>query len=247
MRLYAQEAIASGSDLILAQSNPVLQTLRSLSPSQPIVFLQVSDPVGGGFVESLAHPGGNITGFTNFEPDIGGKWLQTLKEIASTVERVAVVLHPETTANAAILRAAQDASVALGVKVTPLGVRDVNEIEPGLAQFARVSKGGLIVAPHPVTRGKLIIDLAAQRRLPAVYPFAFQARDGGLVSYGVDPVAQWRSAATYVDRILRGTKPADLPVQQPTKYELVINLKTAKALDLTVPMTLQARADEVIE
>jgi len=247
MRIYAKEAVALGPDLILAVTNPALQAIRSETGSQSIVFLQVSDPVGGGFVESLAHPGGNITGFTNFEPEMGGKWLQTLKEIAPAVEHVAVVLHPETSAHAGFLRTAQTASMALGIKVTSLGVHNVNEIEPAITQFALMPKAGLIVAPHPLTRGKLTIDLAAHHRLPAIYPFAFHAREGGLVAYGIDQVDQWRSAATYVDRILRGTKPADLPVQQPTKYELVINLKTARALGLTVPPTLLARADEVIE
>jgi putative ABC transport system substrate-binding protein len=178
---------------------------------------------------------------------VRGKWLQTLKEIAPAVEHVAVVLHPETSAHAGFLRTAETASVALGMKVTSLGVHSVNEIEPAITQFARVPKGGLIVAPHPVTRGKLPIELAAHHRLPAIYPFAFHAREGGLIAYGIDQVDQWRSAATYIDRILRGTKPADLPVQQPTKYELVINLKTAKALGLDVPPMLLGRADEVIE
>jgi putative ABC transport system substrate-binding protein len=247
MRVYAKEAVASGPDLILAVTNPALRAIRNATRDQPIMFLQVSDPVGEGFVESLAHPGGNVTGFTNFEPEMGGKWLQTLKEIAPAVEHVAVVLHPETSAHAGFLRTAETASVALGMRVTSLGVHSVNEIEPAITQFARVPKGGLIVAPHPVTRGKLPIELAAHHRLPAIYPFAFHAREGGLVAYGIDQVDQWRSAATYIDRILRGTKPADLPVQQPTKYELVINLKTAKELGLEVPPMLLARADEVIE
>ena len=247
MRVYAKEAVASGPDLILAVTNPALQVIRNATRSQPIVFLQVSDPVGGGFVESLAHPGGNITGFTNFEPEMGGKWLQTLKEMAPAVENVAVVLHPQTSAHAGFLRTAEAASVALGIKVTSLGVHNANEIETAITQFALVPKGGLIVAPHPVTRGKLTIDLATHHRLPAIYPFAFHAREGGLLAYGIDQVDQWRNAATYVDRILRGAKPADLPVQQPTKYELVINLKTAKALGLDVPPMLLGRADEVIE
>jgi putative ABC transport system substrate-binding protein len=151
------------------------------------VFLQVSDPVGGGFVESLSHPGGNITGFTNFESEIGGKWLQTLKEIAPAVEHVAVVLHPETSANVEFLRAAETASVPLGIKVTSLGVHNASEIERAIAQFALVPKGGLIVAPHPVFKERLIVDLAAHHRVPAIYPFAYYAKDGGLVSYGIDP------------------------------------------------------------
>jgi putative tryptophan/tyrosine transport system substrate-binding protein len=160
---------------------------------------------------------------------------------------VAVVLHPETSAHAGFLRAVESASEPLGIKVNALGVHNANEIESAISQFALVPNGGLIVAPHPVTRGTLIISLAALHHLPAIYPFAFHARDGGLVSYGIDQVDQWRRAATYVDRILRGATPADLPVQQPTKYELVINLKPAKALGLTVTPLLLARADEVIE
>jgi putative ABC transport system substrate-binding protein len=155
MRVYAKEVVASGPDLILAVTNPALQAVRNATRRQPIVFLQVSDPVGGGFVESLAHPGGNITGFTNFEPEMGGKWLQTLKEIAPAVEHVAVVMHSETSAHAGFLRTAEIASVALGIKVTSLGVHNANEIEPAITQFALVPKGGLIVAPHPLTRGKL--------------------------------------------------------------------------------------------
>jgi putative ABC transport system substrate-binding protein len=247
MNVYAKEAVGSGPDLILAVTNPALQAVRNATHGQPILFLQVSDPVGGGFVESLAHPGGNITGFTNFESEIGGKWLQTLKEIAPAVERVAMVLHPETAAHAGFLRAAQTASVALGIKVTSLGVHNVNEIERAITQFALVPGGGLIVAPHPLTRGQLTIDLAAHHRLPAIYPFGFHTKEGGLVSYGIDQIDQWRRAATYVDRILRGTNPANLPVQQPTKYELVINLKTARALGLEVSPILLGRADEVIE
>jgi putative ABC transport system substrate-binding protein len=247
MRVDAKEAVASGPDLLLAVTNPELQAIRNATSGQPIVFLQVSDPVGAGFVESLAHPGGNITGFTNFESEIGGKWLQTLKEIAPSIERVAVVLHPETSAHAGFLRAAQTASVDLGIKVSPLGVRNVDEIERAITEFALVPRGGLIVAPHPLTRGPLTINLAAHHRLPAIYPFGFHAREGGLVSYGIDQIDQWRRAATYVDRILRGVSPANLPVQQPTKYELVINLKTARAIGLEVPPMLLVRADEIIE
>jgi putative ABC transport system substrate-binding protein len=247
IRAYAKETVASAPDLILAQSNPVLIAVREATRSQPIVFIQVSDPVGGGFVENLARPGGNITGFTNFESEMGGKWLQTLKEIAPAVERVAVVVQPETSAHAEFLRSAETASKALQIKVAPLGVHNAEEIEPAITEFALSPKGGMIVAPHPITRGHLIIDLAARYRLPSIYPFRFYARDGGLVSYGIDQVDQFRRAATYVDRILRGTKPADLPVQQPTKYELVINLKTANSLGLEIPPSLLARADEVIE
>ena len=247
MRTYAKELVSSAPDVIIAVTNPALQAVLDATRSQPIVFLQVSDPVGGGFVESLDHPGGIVTGFTNFEPEVGSKWLQILKEIAPGVERAGFLFNPETSAHVGFLRAVETASVTLAVKVSPLGVRKVSEIESAITEFALTPEGGLIIAPHPLTIGKLIIDLAAKYRLPAIYPFAFHARDGGLVSYGIDQVDQWRSAATYVDRVLRGTKPANLPVQQPTKYELVINLKTAKELKLTVPPNLLTLASQVIE
>jgi putative ABC transport system substrate-binding protein len=247
MRTYAKELVSSAPDVILAVTNPALQAVLDATRSQPIVFLQVSDPVGGGFVKSLDHPGGNVTGFTNFEAEVGSKWLQILKEIAPGVERVGFLFNPETSAHVGFLRAAETASVTLAVKVSPLGVHKASEIESAITEFTLAPKGGLIIAPHPLTIGKLIIDLAAKYRLPAIYPFAFHARDGGLVSYGVDQVDQWRSAATYVDRVLRGTRPANLPVQQPTKYELAINLKTAKALELTVPPNLLTLASQVIE
>jgi putative ABC transport system substrate-binding protein len=247
MAAYAKEIVSSTPDLIIAQTNPALKAVRDATQTLPVLFLQVSDPVGGGFVASLNQPGGNVTGFTNFESDIGGKWLQTLKEISPELQRVGFVFNPETSAHVSFLRAAEAASAALQINLNQLGVHKVSEVEPAITQFAVAPKSGLIVAPHPLTRGKLIIDLAAQYQLPAVYPFAFHARDGGLVSYGIDQVEQWRSAATYVDRILRGKRPRDLPVQEPTKYELVINLKTAKALGLEVPPMLLARANEVIE
>jgi putative tryptophan/tyrosine transport system substrate-binding protein len=247
LRTAAKELAASAPDLLIAVTNPALKAARDATLSLPIVFVQVSDPVGGGFVESLDRPGGNATGFTNFEPEVGGKWLQTLKEIAPGVERVGFIFNPETSVHVGYLRAAETTSASLAVKLSPLAIHKVSEIEPAITQFALAPKGGLIIAPHPLTRGKLIIDLAAKYQLPAIYPFAFHARDGGLVSYGIDQVGQWRGAATYVDRILRGTKPADLPVQQPTKYELVINLKTAKALGLAIPESFLSLADQVIE
>jgi len=235
MRVYANEAVALGPDLLLAQSNPALQALQAVTRILPIVFVQVSDSVGGGFVESLARPGGNITGFTNFEGEIGGKWLTTLKDIAPAVGSVAFVLNPETSAHNQFLRAAETASAPLDIKVVPLGVHNEEEIERVIAGFAVAPNAGMIVAPHPIFRGRLIIDLASRYRLPTIYPFAYYARDGGLVSYGIDSVDQYRRAAGYVDRILKGEKPADLPVEAPTKYELVINLKIAKTLALTVP------------
>jgi len=244
---YANEAVASKPDILLAQTNPAVKALQNVTRTLPIVFLQVSDPVGAGFVGSLAHPGGNITGFTNFEAEIGGKWLQRLKDIAPAVENVGFVFNPETSAHTEFLRAAEKASGALNVKIVPLAVHKVEEVENAVTGFASLPNGGMIVSPHPITRGKLIIDLASRYRLPTIYPFDFHVRDGGLVSYGVDQVNQFRSAATYVDRILKGEKPADLPVQEPVKYELVINLKTANALGLNVPPTLLAIADRVIE
>jgi ABC-type uncharacterized transport system substrate-binding protein len=244
---YANEAVASKPDILLAQTNPAVKALQNVTRTLPIVFLQVSDPVGAGFVGSLAHPGGNITGFTNFEAEIGGKWLQRLKDIAPAVENVGFVFNPETSAHTEFVRAAEKASDALNVKIVPLAVHKVEEVDSAITGFSSVPKGGMIVSPHPITRGRLIIDLASRYQLPTIYPFDFHVRDGGLVSYGVDQVNQFRSAATYVDRILKGERPADLPVQEPVKYELVINLKTANALGLNVPPTLLAIADRVIE
>jgi putative tryptophan/tyrosine transport system substrate-binding protein len=185
--------------------------------------------------------------FTNFEVEIGGKWLRTLKDIAPAVENVGFISNPETSAHIEFLRAAEKASAALNVRIVPLGVHKVEDVDGAITGFASVPNGGMIVSPHPITRGKLIIDLASRYRLPTIYPFDFHVRDGGLISYGVDQVDQFRSAATYVDRILKSEKPADLPVQAPAKYELVINLKTAKALGLNVPPTLLAIADKVLE
>ena len=250
MRVYAAELVDLAPDVILVHSNPFLAALRQTNRVIPTVFAQVADPVGSGFVESMARPGGNITGFSNYESEIGGKWLDALKEIAPRVTRAAVLLHPETTANVAYLRAAEAAARSSGVTVTAAGVYDAAEIERAVTAFAAEPNGGLIVLPHPVTsvNRDLIAALAARHRLPAVWPFRFFiATNGGLVSYGIDVTDLFRRATVYVDRILRGTRPGELPVQLPTKFELVINLKTAKALGLEVPGTLLARADEVIE
>jgi putative ABC transport system substrate-binding protein len=249
IRVGAGELVAVAPDVIVVSSNPPVATLRQATRVIPIVFTQVSDPVGSGFVASLARPGGNITGFHNFETAIGGKWLEVLREIAPGVHRVAVVHNPDITANVAFLHAAEAASTSLGMTVTATGVRDAADIESALMAFAREPNGGLIVAPAPITtaRRELIISLAARLGLPAIYPFRFFPISGGLVSYGIDQMEQWRGAASYVDRILRGANPGELPVQLPTKYELVINLKTAKALGLDVSLPLQQRADEVIE
>jgi len=250
MRVYAAELVDLAPEVILVHSNPFLAALRQTNRVIPTVFAQVADPVGSGFVESMARPGGNITGFSNYESEIGGKWLDALKEIAPRVTRAAVLLHPETTANVAYLRAAEAAARSSGVTVTAAGVYDAAEIERAVTAFAAEPNGGLIVLPHPVTsvNRDLIAALAARHRLPAVWPFRFFiATNGGLVSYGIDVTDLFRRATVYVDRILRGARPGELPVQLPTKFELVINLKTAKALGLEVPGTLLARADEVIE
>jgi putative ABC transport system substrate-binding protein len=224
---------------------PLLQATRTV----PIVFVTVIDPVGGGFVESLARPGGNATGFTIYEYSISGKWLELLKEIAPGVKRVAVLRESGLASGIGQFGAIQIVAPSLGVELRSVDVRDAGEIERSIATFAQGSNGGLIVLGTPGTaiHRKLILALAAKHRLPAIYSARFYAADGGLIAYGPDRVDQFRRAAGYVDRILKGEKPADLPVQAPTKYELVINLKTAKALGIEVPPMLLARADEVIE
>jgi len=248
-RTYAGELVALKPDVVLAASGATMPSLLQATRTIPIVFVQVPDPVGAGFVESLARPGGNTTGFTNFEYGLSGKWLELLKEIAPRVTRAAVLRDSSEPAGIGQWGAIQSMAPSLGVEVSLIGVRDADEIERGIAAFARGSNGGLIVtgsSPAAVHR-ETIIALAARHRLPAVYPFRFYASDGGLITYGPDAVDQFRRAAGYVDRILQGEKPADLPVQAPTKFEFVINLKTAKALGLTLLPTLLARADEVIE
>jgi putative tryptophan/tyrosine transport system substrate-binding protein len=250
MQTHAVTLVALAPDVILASTPQVLAALQHETRTIPIVFVNVADPVGVNLIQSLARPGGNITGFTNFEFGIVGKWLELLKEAAPSVRRVAVILAPEHVTNAALLHSIEAVAPSFGVHLTPAPVRDAAEIEHAINVFARESNGGLIILPSPVTVGipsKEIISLAARHRLPAVYPFSYLVINGGLMSYGVDDNDQWRRTASYVDRILRGAKPADLPVQAPTKYELVINLKTAKTLGLTVPDKLLATADEVIE
>jgi putative ABC transport system substrate-binding protein len=223
----------------------LLQATRTI----PVVFPAVVDPVGAGFVDSLARPGGNATGFMNYEYSLSGKWLELLKQIAPSVTRVAVLRNAATASGPGQFAAIQAVAPSLRVEVNPLNVRDAGEIERAVAAFARAPNGGLIVTASPAAQlhHELIISLAARHKLPAVYPFRHIAADGGLISYGPDQIDQYRQAAGYVDRILRGEKPADLPVQAPSKYELVINLKTAKALGLAVPPSVLARADEVIE
>jgi putative tryptophan/tyrosine transport system substrate-binding protein len=247
-RGYAAELVALAPDVMIA-SGATLVALQHVTHTVPIVFVNVTDPVGGGFVESLARPGGNTTGFTPFEIGISVKWLELLKEIAPQVTRAAVLRDAAYTVGTAQFGAIQAVAPSVGVEVSPIGVRDAPEIERAVTAFARSANGGLIVTVGPTMAGhrELIIALAARHRLPAVYSYRYFVTDGGLISYGPDTIEQYRRAAGYVDRILKGEKPADLPVQAPTKYELVINLKTAKALGLTIPPTLLARADEVIE
>jgi putative ABC transport system substrate-binding protein len=249
VRRYAAELVAHAPDVILTVGSSLVGPLQQATRTVPIVFVNVTDPVGAGYVASLARPGGNTTGFTVFEYDISGKWLELLKEIAPRVTRVAVLRDPANPAGTGLFGTIQGAAPAFGVEVSPVGLRDAGEIEHGITAFARGSNGGLIVTPSALAwvQRELIITLAARHRLPAVYALRFFAIAGGLISYGPDPADQYRRAAGYVDRILKGEKPADLPVQAPTKFELVINQKTAKALGLTVPPMLLARVDEVIE
>jgi putative ABC transport system substrate-binding protein len=249
VRRDAAELVALAPDVLLATGSPPVAAFQQTTRTVPIVFVLVSDPVGAGFVDSLARPGGNTTGFTNFEYGISAKWLEVLKQISPSVTRVAVLRDPAIAAGAGQLGAMQSVAPTFGVELSPIGVRDAGEIERAVAAFAHVPNGGLILtasALAPVHRD-LIIMLAARHRLPAVYYERYFVTAGGLVSYGPDQLDQYRRAAGYVDRILNGEKPADLPVQHPTKYELVVNLKTAKALGLAAPQSLLARADEVIE
>jgi len=249
MRENAQALLAVSPDVILCHSNPALAQLRPLAGATPIVFVMVADPVGSGFVNNLAHPGGNITGFTNFEPSMGGKWVEMLKEIAPSIAHVGVLMHPETNAHLAFWREAEAAAHALRIEPRAAGIHTAEEIEQAVATVAAQPSGGLVVLPHTVTEvhRDLIIALAARRGLPSMHAFRTHPMAGALTSYGVGVLDHFRPAADYIDRILRGTKPADLPVQAPTKFELVINLKAAKALGLAVSPTLLARADEVIE
>ena len=251
-RKYAAELVAFAPDIILTSGSPATGPVLQVSRTVPVVFVQVADPVGGGFVESLARPGGNATGFTNFEYGMSGKWLELLKEIAPNVTRVAVLRNLSTAAGPGQFGAIQAVASSLGVEISPINVRnnaaqDAGEIDRAITAFAHASNGGLIITGGSATRRELIVSLTAHHRLPAIYPDRAFVADGGLIAYGPDRINQYRRAAGYVDRILKGEKPADLPVQAPTKYELVINLKTAKALGIDVPPMLLARADEVIE
>ena len=250
LRRNAAELARMPPDLILATSTPVMAALQEQGLSVPIMFVQVTDPVGQGLVPNLARPGGHITGFTNFESSIGTKWLEVLKQIASRVTRVALIYNPETAPYADLFqRPVEAAAPAFTVMPMTIAARSAPELERAVDAFARTPNGGLLVLPDVTNliHRDQIIALAARHRLPAVYPYRYYAASGGLLSYGSEQADVFRRAASYVDRILKGTSPGELPVQAPTKYELVINLKTAKALGLDVPPTLLARADEVIE
>jgi putative tryptophan/tyrosine transport system substrate-binding protein len=247
-RRYAAELIALAPDVIVSIGSISVAPLQQATRTIPIVFMNVPDPVGAGFVESMAHPGGNITGFSNFEYSMSGKWAELLKQIAPNVTRALVFRDPTSAAGIGQFAAVRSVAQSLGVELTPVNVRDTDEIERAVAAFARSGNGGVIVtAGGTAAHRKLIISLAARYKLPSVYPYRYYAVDGGLITYGPNSHDQVRRAAGYVDRILKGEKPADMPVQAPTKYELIVNLKTAKALDLTIPQSLLATADEVIE
>jgi putative tryptophan/tyrosine transport system substrate-binding protein len=248
-RAYAAELVALAPDVILASSGSVVGPLRRLTRTIPIVFTETSDPVGAGFVESLASPGGNVTGFLTFEYSLSGKWLELLKEVAPPVTRVAVLRDAAIPSGTGQWGAIQSVAPSFGVELRAIDVHDAGEIERTIRAFARTPNTGMILTASAFAQlhRKAIITLADRHKLPAVYFQRGLVVDGGLVSYGPDTIDLHRRAASYVDRILRGEKPADLPVQAPTKYELVINLKTAKALGLDVPPSLLARADEVIE
>ena len=249
IRSAAAELIDLKPDAIVAQTALTVAPLQQMTTSIPIVFLNIVDPVSSGFVASLARPGGNITGFTPAEMSMRGKLLEVLKEVAPAVSRVGVLYNPVQAPQLGQWRAIETAAPSFGVQVSAAGAANADEITHGIEAFANEPGGGMIVLSNPVNdanRG-LIIALMARHLMPAIYAYPHYVREGGLVSYGVDPIVQFRQAATYVDRILKGAKPADLPVQQPTKFDLTVNLKTAKALGLTIPPSLLARADEVIE
>ena len=248
-RKQASELVALAPDIVFASGIPAATPLLQATRTVPIVFAQVVDPVGAGLVASLARPGGNATGFTSPEYGFAGKWVELIKEIAPGVTRVAVLRDATSSSGIGYMGAVRLAASSFGMELTPVGITDAGEIERGVTAFGRASNGALIVTGNTLTmvHRELIITLAARHRLPAVYALPLFANDGGLISYGPNSIDPYRRAAGYVDRILKGEKPADLPVQQPTKFELIINLKTAKALGLEIPPTVLARADEVIE
>ena len=249
MRNYAAELVAVGADVIVAHSTVVVQEIQGQTRTTPIVFVMLFDPVATGVVASLARPGGNATGFMNPPPSVSGKWLELLKEVAPDVQHVLVLVNAGNVGNASRLRAIETSALSLGVKVSSSAVRDAGDLESALNSIAREPNTGLIVMPGaPISdHRKTIFALAISNRLPAVCPFQHYTAEGGLMSYGAEPIDMWGRAASYVVRILKGEKPADLPVQGPTSYKLAINLKTAKAIGLKVPETFLLRADEVIE
>jgi putative tryptophan/tyrosine transport system substrate-binding protein len=249
MLAYASQFVTQPVDVIVANSTPLLGVLKQLTATVPIIFVQVADPVGSGFVSNYARPGGNITGFTDFDASIAGKWLEILKEVAPTIDRVTVLLDPGQANHPTFLRAIETAAPTFKLDVFTAAARSRAEIEQAIAPLAKEPHGGLVVLPGPAnnTQRDLIIQLADRFHLPAVYPFKYYAKDGGLLYYGADQIDQWSKAAGYVDRVLRGEKPSELPIQAPTKYELIVNNNTARKLGLKVPATLLATADEVIE
>lgn len=243
----AAELVRSAPDVIIATSDPVVAELHRLTKEIPILFTQTSEPVESGIVASLARPGGNMTGFQNFEPAIGGKWLEVLKEVAPDLKHAGALFSPDAAAHAQFLKSAQSVAPSLGMTVTVVDIQ--GELERAITAYAEQPDRGLVVFPHPrtIANRRLINSLAVRHRTPAVYPYRYFANDGGLITYGPDQIDQWRGAAGYLDRLLKGEKPAVLPVQTPTKYELAINLKAAKAIGLAVSPALLARADDVIE
>ena len=249
IRVWASELIARSPDVAVTYTNLALAVLKPIAGSVPIVFVGVGDPVGGGFVSNLARPGGNITGFASYESSMGGKWLEVLKETAPHITRALAIMHPETLSHQAMWQSIEEAAPRLAIETTAGRVHNAAEIEHVIASFAQKPDGGLVVLPHALTvfNASAIIALAQRYRMPDVHALAEAVAVGGLISYGINWNDQFRRAAEYVDRILKGTKPADLPVEQPTKFELVINLKTAKAIGLEIPPALLARSDEVIE
>jgi putative tryptophan/tyrosine transport system substrate-binding protein len=249
VRSHAAALVGLGPDVIFSSGAPATAALQQATSTIPIVFVQVADPVGGGFIQNLAHPGGNITGFTNHEYAMLGKWLELLKEIVPSVRRLAIIQNPDNPSSAGYLRQVEMTAPSFGLQLSPGGVRDAAQIASVIEGFAREANGGLVVLSDLTTNAhrELIIALAARHHLPAIYLFRYFVASGGLASYGADAIDLYRRAAPYVARILAGEKPANLPVQAPTKFELVINIKTAKALGLTIPESFLLRADEVIE
>jgi putative tryptophan/tyrosine transport system substrate-binding protein len=249
MRAWTAELVARTPDVAMAFSNPALAVLKPLAGDIPIVFVGVGDPVGSRFVASLARPGGNITGFASHAPSMGGKWLEVLKETAPHVTRALAIIHVETEVHQAFWQSIEDAALRLAIETTAGSVHNAAEIEDSITSFAQKPNAGLIALPHALTifNASMIIALAQRYRMPCIYAQAESVAIGGLISYGLNWNDQFRRVAEYVDRVLKGTRPADLPVQEPTKYQLAVNLKTAKALGLEVQPTLLARADEVIE